>query len=43
MAGERKVIAGSTSTKAQGVANKALPDSLKAAAHRRMAEPETDD
>ncbi|MCP3819986.1 SDR family NAD(P)-dependent oxidoreductase [Streptomyces sp. A3M-1-3] len=34
-----KVVAGSLRTKAQGVANKVLPDKLKAAAHRRMAEP----
>jgi uncharacterized protein len=39
MGGEGKIIAGSAKTKAQGVASKVLPDSLKAAAHRRMAEP----
>jgi uncharacterized protein len=39
MAGEQKVVAGSLSTKAQGLANKVLPDGLKAKAHRRMAEP----
>jgi uncharacterized protein len=39
MAGEEKVVAGSLSTKAQGLANKVLPDGLKAKAHRRMAEP----
>ncbi|MFF7296154.1 SDR family NAD(P)-dependent oxidoreductase [Streptomyces sp. NPDC008265] len=38
-AGKDKVIAGSLKTKAQGIANKILPDSLKAEAHRRMAEP----
>jgi len=40
MKGERKVVAGSLKTKAQGVANKVLPDSLKAKAHRQMAEPQ---
>jgi uncharacterized protein len=39
MSGKDKVIAGSASTKAQGVASKVLPDKLKAAAHRQMAEP----
>ena len=34
-----KVVAGSATTKAQGVAAKVLPDKLKAAAHRKMAEP----
>ncbi|MFF7438078.1 SDR family NAD(P)-dependent oxidoreductase [Streptomyces sp. NPDC008122] len=38
-AGKDKVIAGSLKTRAQGVANKVLPDSLKAEGHRRMAEP----
>jgi short-subunit dehydrogenase len=37
--GESKLVAGSLMTKAQGVANKVLPDRLKAAAHRQMAEP----
>jgi short-subunit dehydrogenase len=41
MAGKDKIVAGSTKTKAQGVANKVLPDKLKAAAHRQMAEPES--
>jgi short-subunit dehydrogenase len=41
MAGRRKTVAGSAKTKAQGLANKILPDSVKAAAHRRMAEPGT--
>ena len=40
MKGERKLVAGSLKTKAQGVANKVLPDSLKGKAHRAMAEPE---
>jgi short-subunit dehydrogenase len=39
MSGDGKIIAGSAKTKAQGVASKALPDKLKAAAHRQMAEP----
>ncbi|WP_256107597.1 SDR family oxidoreductase [Streptomyces sp. ODS05-4] len=40
MAGRDKVVAGSARTKAQGLAAKVLPDRLKAAGHRRMAEPE---
>jgi short-subunit dehydrogenase len=43
MAGRDKLVAGSWSTRAQGIANRVLPDRLKAAAHRRMAEPESDD
>ncbi len=39
MGGKDKLVAGSVGTKAQGLANKVLPDKLKAAAHRRMAEP----
>ena len=39
MKGERRVVAGSLSTRAQEAAGKALPDALKAKAHRRMAEP----
>jgi uncharacterized protein len=39
MKGTDKLVAGSVGTKAQGLANKVLPDKLKAAAHRRMAEP----
>jgi short-subunit dehydrogenase len=39
MKGTDKLVAGSVGTKAQGVANKVLPDKLKSAAHRRMAEP----
>jgi uncharacterized protein len=39
MSGKDKLVAGSVGTKAQGLANKVLPDKLKAAAHRRMAEP----
>ena len=43
MDGRSKLVAGSVKTKAQGVANKVLPDKLKAAAHRQMAEPQSDD
>jgi len=39
MSGDGKIVAGSAKTKAQGVAGKVLPDKLKAAAHRQMAEP----
>ena len=39
LAGKDKVIAGSLSTKAQGLANSVLPDKLKSEAHRQMAEP----
>jgi short-subunit dehydrogenase len=42
MKGEDKVVAASLMTKVQGAANKVLPDKLKSAAHRRMAEPESD-
>ncbi|MBD3579486.1 MULTISPECIES: SDR family NAD(P)-dependent oxidoreductase [Streptomyces] len=38
-AGKDKVVAGSAKTKAQALANKVLPDSVKAQMHRRMAEP----
>ncbi|MEK6440735.1 SDR family NAD(P)-dependent oxidoreductase [Pseudonocardia sp. T1-2H] len=37
--GDEKVVAGSLRTKAQGVANNVLPDSLKAKAHKKMTEP----
>jgi len=40
MKGEAKLVAGSLKTKVQGVANSVLPDSLKAKAHRQMAEPQ---
>lgn len=43
MDGEAKVVAGSVKTKVQGAANAVLPDTLKAAAHRRMAEPGSGD
>ena len=39
MKGEPKVVAGSLSTKVQGVVNAVLPDKVKAAAHRLMAKP----
>ncbi|HEY3752072.1 MAG TPA: SDR family NAD(P)-dependent oxidoreductase [Pseudonocardiaceae bacterium] len=39
MKGKDKIVAGSLKTKAQGAANKVLPDKVKAAAHRQMAEP----
>jgi short-subunit dehydrogenase len=38
-AGRAKVVPGSVKTKAQGLVNKVLPDTAKAQAHRRMAEP----
>jgi len=41
MDGEDKVVAGSLMTKAQGAMNKVLPDKVKAAAHRKMAEPDS--
>lgn len=37
-----KLIGGSAKTKMQGVANKVLPDKVKAAVHRQMAEPKDD-
>ncbi|MBV9314601.1 MAG: SDR family NAD(P)-dependent oxidoreductase [Pseudonocardia sp.] len=39
MKGRGRVVAGSVKTKAQEAANKVLPDKVKAAAHRLMAEP----
>jgi uncharacterized protein len=39
MAGEERVVSHSLSTKAQGRGSRLLPDSVKAAMHRRMAEP----
>jgi uncharacterized protein len=39
MKGERKLVAGSLMTKAQGVLSGVLPDALKAKGHRKMAEP----
>ncbi|MFF9853067.1 SDR family NAD(P)-dependent oxidoreductase [Streptomyces litmocidini] len=42
-AGKGKIVAGSVRTRAQAAANRMLPDSLKAEAHRRMAEPGSGD
>jgi short-subunit dehydrogenase len=39
MAGKERVVASSLSTKVQGRASRFIPDSAKAAMHRRMAEP----
>ncbi len=39
MAGKDRIVGGSVTTKAQEAANKVLPDKLKAASHRQMAEP----
>jgi short-subunit dehydrogenase len=39
LADKAKVVAGSRTTKLQGLADKVLPDKAKAEAHRRMAEP----
>jgi hypothetical protein len=39
--GERKAVTGSLMTKAQGLVSRVLPDGVKAAGHRRMAEPGT--
>jgi len=39
MAGKERIVGGSATTKVQEAANKVLPDKLKAAAHRQMAEP----
>jgi short-subunit dehydrogenase len=39
MAGEERVLSHSLKTKVQGRASRVLPDSAKAAMHRRMAEP----
>jgi short-subunit dehydrogenase len=42
MAGKRRVVAESLMTKVQELANKVTPDNLKAAVHRKMAEPKHD-
>jgi uncharacterized protein len=42
MGGKDRVVAESLMTKVQEMANKVLPDSLKAATHRKMAEPKQD-
>ena len=39
MKGERKVVAASLSSKAMAAVGAVLPDSVKALAHRQMAEP----
>ena len=39
MAGKERVVAHSLTTRAQGRFSRVLPDSVKAAMHRRMAEP----
>ncbi|MCP3768771.1 SDR family NAD(P)-dependent oxidoreductase [Streptomyces sp. MAR25Y5] len=39
--GEKKVVTGSLKAKAQGLAGKVVPEGVKAAAHRRLAEPGT--
>ncbi|HKF83895.1 MAG TPA: SDR family NAD(P)-dependent oxidoreductase [Solirubrobacterales bacterium] len=41
MAGREKVVGGSFKNKAQAVAGKVVPDSVKAEMHRKMAEPAT--
>jgi short-subunit dehydrogenase len=42
MSGRSKIVAASLKTKAQGMANKVLPDRVKAAAHEVMAKPDED-
>jgi short-subunit dehydrogenase len=42
MAGKDRVVGGGLKTKAQEAAGKAMPDKLKAAMHRQMAEPGSD-
>ena len=39
MAGEERVVSASLNTKLQGRGSRLLPDSAKAAMHRKMAEP----
>ncbi|MFE7854546.1 SDR family NAD(P)-dependent oxidoreductase [Streptomyces sp. NPDC057403] len=41
MKGRKKAVTGSLKTKAQGLADRVLPDGAKAALHRRQAEPGT--
>lgn len=43
VAGDDRVVGGSVKTKAQELANKVLPDRLKAAGHAKMAEPGSGD
>lgn len=40
MSGEHRVVAASVKTKVQEAVSKVLPDRVKAAAHRQMAEPQ---
>ena len=42
MAGEARVVGGGLKTKAQEAAAKVMPDRVKAAMHRGMAEPDSD-
>jgi hypothetical protein len=39
MDGKERVVGGALKTKAQAVASRALPDSVRAEKHREMAEP----
>ena len=39
MAGDERVVSHSASSKLQGIGSRLMPDSVKAAAHRKMAEP----
>lgn len=39
MAGKERVVSHSLSIKAQGLGSRLMPDSAKAAMHRKMAEP----
>jgi short-subunit dehydrogenase len=39
MDGDERVVSHSLATKAQGHGSRLMPDSVKAAAHRKMAEP----
>jgi short-subunit dehydrogenase len=41
MAGEERVVSASLSTKLQGRGSRLMPDKVKSAMHRRMAEPES--
>lgn len=41
MSTETKIVAGSVKTKVMGIANKVLPDEAKAAIHRQMAKPQS--
>jgi hypothetical protein len=39
MRGDKKVVSGSLMTKVQGMANRVLPDAVKAKVHKKMAQP----